>query len=53
MEAGERGLHGRNVTQDVQEQEENRCEHESVTIQNQKMEESLASVEKRSKKIAE
>ena len=53
MEAGERGLHGRNVTQDVQEQEENRCEHENVTIQNQKMEERLASERKRRKELAE
>ena len=53
MVAGEHGLHGQTVTQDVQEQEENKCEHENVTIQNQKMEESLASEVKRGKKIAE
>ena len=50
--AGEHGLHGRTVTQDALEQEENKCEHESVTIQNQKMEERLALERKRKNKIA-
>ena len=53
MVVGEHGLHGRTVTQDVLQQEENKCEHENVTIQSQKMEESLALEKKRSKKIAE
>ena len=53
MVAGEHGLHGRTVTQDALEQEENKCEYESVIIQNQKMEEKLASGKKRNEKIAE
>ena len=53
MVAGEYGLHGRTVTQDALEQEENKCEHESVTIQNPKMEERLASEKERREKIAE
>ena len=53
MVAGEHGLHGRTVTQDALEQEENKGEYESVIIQNQKMEEKLASGKKRNEKIAE
>ena len=52
MEGGEHGLHGQNVTQNVQTQMEKKCEHESVTIQNQKMEEKIASEMKKRKKIA-
>ena len=53
MEAGEHGLPGRNVTQNVQAQMEKKCEHESVIIQNQKMEEKSASEMKKRKKIAQ
>ena len=52
MEAGEHGLHGRNVTQNVLKQMEKKCEHENVTTLNQKMEERLASEMKKRKKIA-
>ena len=52
MEAGEHGLHGRNVTQNVLKQMEKKCEHESVIIQYQKREERLASEMKKRKKIA-
>ena len=52
MEAGEHGLHGRNVTQNVRKQMENKCEPESVTIPNPKMEERLVSERKRKKRIA-